>query len=117
MTALHELACEACRAGAPTVTDDERDELMTHIPEWSVVTREGIARLEREFRFKDFVAALAFTQRVGELAEAFGHHPTILTAWGRVTVTWWSHKIRGLHKTDFIMAAKTDQVYGESQPA
>jgi 4a-hydroxytetrahydrobiopterin dehydratase len=67
-------------------------------------------RLERAFKFKDFAEALAFTIKVGEIAEAEGHHPALLTEWGRVTVTWWTHKIRGLHRNDFIMAAKTDHL-------
>jgi 4a-hydroxytetrahydrobiopterin dehydratase len=67
--------------------------------------------LERSFQFPDFVEALAFTNRVAEKAEQVGHHPDILTQWGTVTVTWWSHKIKGLHRNDFIMAANTDALY------
>ena len=72
---------------------------------------DGIMQLQREFRFPDFAQAMVFTNRVGELAEAENHHPAILTEWGRVTVTWWSHKIRGLHRNDLILAARTDQAY------
>ena len=100
--------CEACEAGAPRVSDSEAAELMRQIPEWKRVEREGVPRLERVFKFKDFMQALAFTNRVGEIAEEEGHHPAILTEWGKVTVGWWTHSIRGLHKNDFIMAAKTD---------
>jgi len=67
------------------------------------------------FSFKNFVEALAFTNSVGALAEEQGHHPDLLTEWGRVTVTWWSHKIKGLHRNDFIVAARTDQIYTTSQ--
>ena len=102
--------CVACRRDAPRVTDEEIAALMPLIPEWELVEREGIPRLERRFQFPDFKEALAFTQRVGELAEEEGHHPALLTEWGRVTVTWWTHKIRGLHRNDFIMAAKTDRL-------
>jgi 4a-hydroxytetrahydrobiopterin dehydratase len=105
------MECEACRVGAPQVTDEELKTLMPQIPDWAPVVRDDILRLEREFTFKNFREALAFTNRVGELAETFGHHPAILTEWGKVTVTWWTHKIRGLHKTDFVMAAKTDLLY------
>jgi 4a-hydroxytetrahydrobiopterin dehydratase len=105
--------CTACRPGEPTVTAAEIAELQPQIPEWRVVEREGIQRLERVFAFKDFAQALAFTNRVSELAEAEGHHPAILTEWGRVTVAWWTHAIGGLHRNDYIMAAKTDQAYGE----
>ena len=108
MTSLEQQTCEACRADAPQVSDQELAELIREIPEWTPVTREGILQLERIFKFANFVDALAFTNQVGDLAEAAGHHPAILTEWGRVTVTWWTHKIKGLHKNDFIMAAKTD---------
>lgn len=102
--------CEACRVGAPRVTPAEIAELKTQIPGWQILDREGIDRLERVFHFKNFVDALAFTNRVGDLAEQEGHHPALLTEWGRVTVSWWTHKIRGLHRNDFIMAAKTDRL-------
>ena len=103
--------CTACRAGEPTVTDAELTALRPQIPQWQVVERAGIARLERVFALKNFAEALAFTNRVGELAEAEGHHPALLTEWGQVTVTWWTHAIRGLHRNDLIMAAKTDVLY------
>jgi 4a-hydroxytetrahydrobiopterin dehydratase len=70
-----------------------------------------VKRLERTFRFRDFAAALGFTNRVGEIAEAEGHHPIITLSWGRVTVTWYTHDINGLHDNDFIMAAKTDELH------
>lgn len=108
MEALTQMKCTACRAGEPTVTDAEMASLYPQIPNWQVVEREGISRLERVFKFPNFVEALRFTNAVGALAEAEGHHPALLTEWGRVTVTWWTHKIRGLHRNDFIMAAKTD---------
>jgi 4a-hydroxytetrahydrobiopterin dehydratase len=72
-----------------------------------------VKRLERSFKFPDFARALAFTNRVGALAEAEGHHPSILLQWGRVTVTWYTHKIKGLHRNDFIMAARTDVAFRE----
>ncbi len=114
MEKLVHMRCTACRAGEPTVSEEEIVALQPQVPEWQVVEREGIKRLERVFRFKNFAEALAFTQRVGALAEAEGHHPALLTEWGRVTVTWWTHKIRGLHRNDFIMAAKTDELYTPS---
>jgi 4a-hydroxytetrahydrobiopterin dehydratase len=84
--------------------------MMPNIPDWSVIVVDGVMQLSREFDFRNFAQALAFTNRVGEIAEAEDHHPAILTEWGKVTVTWWSHKIRGLHKNDLIMAARTDEV-------
>ena len=108
---LSKLKCEACRKDAPKVTEDEAHQYMPQIPDWNLMERNGIPQLERSYSFKDFIEALAFTNRVGELAEQENHHPAILTEWGRVTVSWWTHKIKGLHKNDFIMAARTDQVY------
>ena len=104
------MKCTACRGDEPTLTDTEIAELRPQVPEWHGVQREGIKRLERVFRFRNFAEALAFTNRVGEQAEKEGHHPALLTEWGRVTVTWWTHKIGGLHRNDFIMAAKTDEL-------
>ena len=115
MTTLTQMKCTACRAGEPTVTDVEVAELHPQVPAWQIVERNGIKRLERVFTFKDFVQALAFTNTVGDLAEAEGHHPAILTEWGRVTVEWWTHKIKGLHRNDFIMAAKTDRLYSSRE--
>jgi 4a-hydroxytetrahydrobiopterin dehydratase len=106
------MKCTACRGGEPTLSDGEIAELHRQVPEWQIVERDGVKRLERVFRFKDFAEAMAFTNRVAEIAESEGHHPSILTEWGRVIVTWWTHKIRGLHRNDFIMAARTDEVYG-----
>ena len=102
--------CVACRRDSPRVTEAEIAELKPEIPDWELVERDGIRRLERAFRFSDFVEALAFTDRVGALAQEEGHHPALLTEWGRVTVNWWTHKIHGLHRNDFVMAAKTDSL-------
>ena len=104
--------CVACRRDAPTVTDAEAAELHAEIPDWEVVEIEGVRRLRRVLAFDDFAQALAFTNMLGGIAEEQGHHPALLTEWGRVTVSWWTHKIRGLHRNDFIMAAKTDRLYG-----
>ena len=100
--------CTACRRDSPRVTDAEIAELRPQIPEWALIEREGIPRLERVFRFSNFADAVAFTNRIAALAEDEGHHPAILTEWGRVTVTLWTHKIRTLHRNDFVMAAKID---------
>ena len=110
MTALAHEPCVACRRDAPTVTDAELAELKPLVPEWELLEVDGINRLRRGFAFDDFAQALSFTDRVGALAEEQGHHPALLTEWGRVTVEWWTHKIRGLHRNDFIMAAKTDEL-------
>lgn len=111
MKNLKEMKCVACRGGEPTLTDSEISELKPQVPNWTVTEQDQIKRLEQQFKFKNFVQALNFTNQVGELAESEDHHPAILTEWGKVTVSWWTHKIKGLHQNDFIMAAKTDELY------
>ncbi len=102
--------CVACRRDSPHVPIDEIIELMPQLPGWHIEDLDGIPRLIRTFPFPDFAQALAFTNRVGALAETAGHHPALLTEWGKVTVSWWTHAIRGLHRNDFILAAKTDRL-------
>ena len=111
MSELSEMRCTACRGDEPTLTDAEIAQMHPQVPEWQVVQREGIKRLQRVFGFRNFAQALTFTNRVGEQAEEEGHHPALLTEWGKVTVTWWTHKIGGLHQNDFIMAARTDELF------
>lgn len=111
MNDLSRQSCEACRADAPRVSEQELADLMPLIPAWSAPVRDGILQLERTFIFRNFVEALAFANRVGDLAEQENHHPAILIEWGKVTVNWWSHKIHGLHRNDFILAARTDKLF------
>jgi 4a-hydroxytetrahydrobiopterin dehydratase len=111
METLTQMKCVACSKDEPTVTDAEIAEFQPQVSEWEVVELDGIKRLRRVFSFDDFAQALEFTNKVGELAEDEGHHPALLTEWGRTTVTWWTHKIRGLHRNDFVMAAKADGLY------
>ncbi len=111
MTELTAQKCEACRADAPKVSDEELATLIKEIPDWTPIVVDGIMQLERVYKFKNFKQAIAFTNLVGDMAEDEGHHPGLLTEWGKVTITWWSHSIKGLHKNDFICAAKTDEVY------
>ncbi|AIC16053.1 putative pterin-4-alpha-carbinolamine dehydratase [Nitrososphaera viennensis EN76] len=85
-------------------------ELRPGVPDWELALVDGIKVLRRVYKFKNFAEALSFTNKVGALAEEQGHHPALLTEWGKVTVTWWTHAIGGLHKNDFIMAAKTDKL-------
>lgn len=113
MVGLSKESCEACRADAPQISDEDLKTLMPNIPDWGVIVVGGVMQLAREFKFKNFEQAMAFSNRVGDIAEAEGHHPAILTEWGKVTITWWSHKIKGLHRNDLIMAARTDGVVGD----
>ena len=113
MTQLARERCIACRRDSPSVTDAEIAELHPQAPEWELVDLDLFPKLDRSFRFPDFARALDFTNRVGELAEEEGHHPRLITEWGGVRVTWWTHKIRNLHRNDFVMAAKTDEIFAD----
>ena len=114
MSSLGTAHCVACRPDAPRLSDTEVAALASEVPDWCVVERDGIRRLQRVFQFLDFASALAFTNRVGALAEAEHHHPALTTEWGRVTVTWWTHAISGLHRNDFVMAARTEEAFASS---
>ena len=82
------------------------------MPHWIVTSEHGVDHLERVFTFANFAQALEFTVRVGQMAEEQGHHPTLLTEWGKVTVRWWTHAIGGLHRNDYVCAARTERLYG-----
>ena len=102
--------CEACQVGAPQVSDEELPALMSQIPDWLHEVRDGVMMLEREYKFKNYKLSWAFANKVSELAEEEFHHPAILLEWGKVKITWWTHAIKGLHRNDFICAAKTDKL-------
>ena len=110
MSSLTSQKCVACQADAPKVTDDELVEFIKEIPDWEPTTEDSILKLRRVFNFNDYVQAVQFSNQVADLAEEEDHHPAILLEWGKVQVTWWTHKILGLHKNDFIAAAKTDRL-------
>lgn len=94
---------------AATAMDEEAiEELLDELQEWILKRVDGISRVEKRYHFNDFAQALQFTNKVGELAEKAGHHPALLTEWGKVTVSWWSHSLGGVHRNDLIMAARTD---------
>ncbi len=121
MNLLADQDCEACCRDASPISAEEAQELLATLPDWTIETPDDpeglVPRLVRVFVFANFREALAFTQGVGELAEAADHHPALLTEWGRVTVSWWTHSIRGLHRNDFILAAKTERLFtGSPQP-
>ena len=110
MEPLTRAHCVPCRGGVPPLSPDEIRELSPQVPGWRVVERDGVSRLEREFKFPDFHTAMAFALRVSELADAEDHHPDLHVAWGRVRVETWTHKIRGLHRNDLVLAAKIDEL-------
>ena len=109
MSELYEMDCKRPQKGEG-LAEAEIMPYARQVPEWEVIQVEGEPRLQRKFKFKDFAAALHFTNQVGELAEAQDHHPSILTEWGLATVTFWTHATGGLHVNDFIMAAKVDRL-------
>lgn len=113
MTELSQQKCVACSGDSSKLSDQEIKEYQTQVPNWEITELDGEKRLERLYKFPNFMNALAFTQKVGEEAENQGHHPALLTEWGKVTVTWWTHDIGGLHQNDFVMAAKTDKIADE----
>jgi 4a-hydroxytetrahydrobiopterin dehydratase len=100
--------CVPCRGGVPPVKGKELQQILQQVPQWKAVNEHHISRT---FTFPDFKQALDFVNRVGEVAEHQGHHPDILLTWGKAEITLWTHKIDGLTQSDFIMAAKIDQLY------
>tara|TARA_B100001750_G_C15018769_1_gene355921 strand:- start:70 stop:432 length:363 start_codon:yes stop_codon:yes gene_type:complete len=115
MTGLNNEKCEACRRDSPSVTAEDVARLKPEIPEWELTHENGIPKLDRVFTFENFQTAMNFTFQLGELAEDQGHHPRLITEWGRVQVTWWTHKIRNLHRNDFVMAAKSDAIFSNQR--
>jgi len=107
MSELANKTCVPCRGGIPPLAGTELEALAKQVPQWKVVEGHHITRT---FQFPDFRQALAFTNKVGEIAESQGHHPDILLAWGKAEVTTWTHKINGLTESDFILAAKIDKL-------
>jgi 4a-hydroxytetrahydrobiopterin dehydratase len=112
---LTKMKCVACHPGVPPITDLEIAQFKPQLLDWQLIKQDNIRRLQRLFKFDDFKQAMAFSQQVGELAEQEDHHPMLLIVWGKVTVTWWTTAIKGLHRNDFIMAAKTDEIYRSVQ--
>lgn len=107
MAGLAQKSCVPCQAGVPPLRGREIDTLKAQLDGWQVVVEH---HLSKTFEFPDFAGALAFVNRLGELAEAEGHHPDIYLTWGRVRVDIWTHAIDGLSESDFILAAKADAI-------
>ena len=105
--------CVICRPDSPVVSETEERDLLPLIPDWDIIEVNSIQRLRRAYRLRDWMQAFDFARLVGEAAEYEHHHPSILIEWGKVTVTWWTISIKGLHRNDFIMAARTDKAYDQ----
>ena len=114
MPGLIEERCVACTRDAPPVTKEDILALHSIIPNWDLIQEDQIPKLDRSFKFQSFLEALSFTNAIGQIAEDQGHHPRIITEWGKVRITWWTHKIKNLHRNDFLMANKTDHIYKQS---
>lgn len=110
MSDLAKQSLDTSSAAATKLLKEQIENLLPQLPDWIVKNVDSVERIEKVYTFKDFNAALSFTNQVGALAEQEDHHPALLTEWGQVTVTWWSHKLGGLHRNDLIMAARTDQL-------
>lgn len=111
MSELATRTCLPCKGGIPPLTPEEQKPLLEQLDRtWQIVDGH---HLSRTFAFDDFAQALAYVNRVGAMAEAQGHHPDLLLAWGKVRVDIWTHKIDGLHESDFIFAAKCDELFGD----
>ena len=111
MSELSNRAFEVCHKDSAAVSEAQASELLTQIPDWEIITLDGVRQLQRVYKFRDFVSAMAFANAVTELAEQENHHPSLLVEWGKLTATWWTHTIKGLHQNDFVMAARCDELY------
>lgn len=97
------------KKGDPVLSSGDTEQLLPRIPEWSIVNDNGVSKLSRTYRSKDYPFLVALAAKFGEMAEQANHHPVLLLEWGKLTVTWWTHVIGGLHRNDFIMAARCDR--------
>ena len=111
MESIAKERCVACRSDSPRVSESQVRELSPHIPAWEIIVTSEPHRLARRFEFGDFSSVPDFANAIGEVAGSEGHHPKLTVQWGMVEVEWWTYAIGGLHRNDFVMAAKTDEIY------
>lgn len=112
---LADEGCRPCGKGAVVLTPEELAELLVSLRLWKLEKVGGVARIVKIFSFKAFADGMAFAKRVAEMADVADHHPALLVEWGRVTVSWWTHSLGGLHRNDFVMAARTDRMLDEGR--
>lgn len=110
MTDLKNSVCTPCEEGGTPMNQEQIAKYIGEVPTWKVVEEDYISKLVKEFSFENFVEAIKFADKVAELAEENGHHPKLIVEWGKVTVIWWTHAVKGLHHNDFVMAAKTEEI-------
>lgn len=111
MDMLKTMQCTTPTPDTPALDEADIQRLHAQVTDWSIVYEDGVPRLRRTFKLKNFQQALDFTVAIGEISEEQDHHPLIELTWGRVTATWWTHAINGLHQNDFIMAARVDDIF------
>jgi 4a-hydroxytetrahydrobiopterin dehydratase len=111
MQNLAQLDCVACDKNAPLLTTHESQSLLKDLTNWQLISEGGINKLKRSFVTKNYKNSIAFTNAIAQLADSINHHPLLIVDYRMVTVVWWSHNIKGLHKNDFIMAAKTSLLF------
>ena len=114
MTVLARERCVACRQDSPQVSGEEAQGLLKQIPDWKIVEHDGMKQLERAYRLKGFAPPTALAGKIAERADLADHHPKLTIEWGKLTVNWWTHAIKGLHRNDFIMAAQSDELFQEA---
>ena len=107
---LANLECVPCRGGIPPLIDLKIKQMLPAVPGWERIKEDGVDKIRRKYKFKNFVKAMEFTNKVAEIAEDQGHHPDIFIQWNIVELTLWTHAIKGLHENDFILAAKIDEM-------
>ena len=107
---LDKKSCVPCKGGVPTLTDTEIKKLVPNVPGWKVIEVDAIKRIEKTYEHKDFVEAMKFVNKVADIAEGEGHHPDLHIHWNKVRIEVWTHKIKGLHENDFILAAKIEKL-------
>ena len=112
---LAQQSCTPCSKGGQAITPSQLTKALQELPQWQCITTYPEPRLEREYRFSDFVSALAFANTIGRLAEQHQHHPVLVIGWGCVKVQWWTHQINNIHLNDAILAAKTEQLFNQNQ--
>lgn len=111
MAALSELTCEACSKQTRRLTKDKIDTLLSELSGWEIIVESNIKKLKCQFITENYQQSILFTNAVARLAESINHHPQIIIEYSSVTVIWWTHVIHGLHSNDFIMAAKTSDLF------
>lgn len=106
---LDQKSCVPCKGGMPALSKSDAEGFLSQVSDWELM--DDASKIQRKYIFKNFVDALAFTNKIGEICEAENHHPDITLGWGYCVIVFYTHKINGLHENDFIMAAKASKLF------